>query len=169
MKFAAHFAVVVLILISTKAHADSAADCNDGSYIARQIRGCTQVIGRTMISETLSIAYMNRGIASAERHESSKALADFSASIDANSENAVAYYNRGNVYFDLRKFQPALADYSKAIELEPDMALALLNRAMVNERLGDRTSSISDYRAALVLDPMLLGASAGLKRLGASP
>lgn len=168
MKLASHLATV-LIFASAGVHAESVTDCNDESNPAQRISGCSQVISRSMIGETLSVAYMNRGIAYAELGKRSKALADFSSSIDANKTNGVAYYNRGNVHFDLRKLRHAVADYSKAIELEPDMALAFLNRALVYERLGGRQASISDYRAALALDPMLLLASAGLTRLGASP
>lgn len=159
----------LLIANPTNAHAAASADCNDGSDTTRRIRACTQVIESTMISDTISIAYMNRGIARSERHESSKALEDLTASINANSNNGVAYYNRGNVYFDLQKLQQARADYSRAIEREPDMAFAFLNRGLVNERLGDHASSFSDYQAALDLDPRLAAASAGLKRLGALP
>jgi len=160
---------LMLIAGTTTAHADAAADCNDASNAAQRIRACTQVIESAVVSETISIAYMNRGIARAERQESSKALADFTASINADSGNGVAYYNRGNVYFDLQKLQKARADYSKAIEFEPDLAYAFLNRGLVNEKLGDHAASFSDYRAALGLDPMLAAASAGLKRLETSP
>jgi tetratricopeptide (TPR) repeat protein len=165
------FLLVALVLIanSTNAHAEASADCNNGTNAARRIRACTQVIESTMISDTISIAYMNRGIARAERHEPSKALADFSSSIAANSSNGVAYYNRGNVYFDLQKLRQARADYSKAIEFEPGMVFAFLNRGLVNEKLGDHASSFSDYQAALGLDPTLAAASAGLKRLEALP
>jgi tetratricopeptide (TPR) repeat protein len=168
LNLASHLAVV-LIIASATAHADPVADCDDDSNPARQIAGCTQIISQSMIGETLSVAYMNRGIAYAEQGKPSKALADFSSSIDANKANGVAYYNRGNIHFDLHKLQHAVADYSKAIELEPDMAPAFLNRALVNEKLGARQVSISDYRAALALDPMLSSASAGLKRLGEPP
>jgi tetratricopeptide (TPR) repeat protein len=168
MKLAIPLAVGALILFPVKARADSVADCNDGSNAVRQIRACTDIINRTMISETLSIAYMNRGIAYAERHQIRKSLADFTSAIAANASNAVAHYNRGNIYFDLRNFHQAAADYSKAIELEPDMAPALLNRGLVNERRGNRASSIADYKAALALDPLLAAATAGLKRLGES-
>ena len=160
---------IALALSPVAVHADSIADCNDMSNPARQIRGCTQVIAKTMMSEPLSIAYMNRGIAYAEQHKPAKALADLSAAIDANKANAIAYYNRGNVYFDLHKLKQAATDYSNAIELAPDMAPAFLNRALVNEKLGNREASISDFRAALTLDATLYLASAGLKRLGASP
>ena len=160
---------LTLIANSTNAHADASADCNDGSNTVRRIRACTQVIESTMISDPASIAYINRGIARAERHDPSKALADFSSSIDANSRNGVAYYNRGNVYFDLQKLRQARADYSKAIEFEPDMAFAFLNRGLVNEKLGDHASSFSDYQSALKFDPTLAAASAGLTRLEALP
>jgi tetratricopeptide (TPR) repeat protein len=168
LKLASHLAIV-LIFASAGVHADPVTDCNDESNPARRISGCSQVISQSTIGETLSVAYMNRGIAYAEQGKPSKALADFSSSIDANKANGIAYYNRGNIHFDLRKLQHAAADYSKAIELEPDMAPAFLNRALVYERLGSRQASISDYRAALARDPMLFLASAGLTRLGASP
>jgi tetratricopeptide (TPR) repeat protein len=168
LKPAGHLAVV-LFFVSAAVQADPVTDCNEEPNPSRRINGCSQVISQTMMGETLSVAYMNRGIAYAEQNKPSKALADFSSSIDANKANGIAYYNRGNIYFDLRKLQHAAADYSKAIELEPDMDLAFLNRALVNEKLGAREASISDYRAALALDPMLFLASAGLKRLGAPP
>ncbi|WP_414463672.1 tetratricopeptide repeat protein [Hyphomicrobium sp. B1] len=160
---------MTLIFISTAVHADAVSECNDGSNIARQIHGCTEIIDHTMITENLSIAYINRGIAYAGQSQSAKALADFSASIAADRNNGIAYYDRGNIYFDLQNFEKAVADYSKAIELEPDMTTAYLNRAMVNEILGVRVASISDYRKALALDPLLSPASSGLKRLGAAP
>jgi tetratricopeptide (TPR) repeat protein len=169
VKLAIHLAVAVLLLIPAEARADPASDCNDGSNLTLQIRGCTQIIQRTMITETLSTAYMNRGIAHAQRKESAKALADFSASINANPANNFAYYDRGNVYLDLRKPRQAVADYSKAIELQSDMSPAFLNRAQAYEMLGNRAASIADYRAALALEPTLFAASEGLKRLGESP
>jgi tetratricopeptide (TPR) repeat protein len=168
LKLAIYIAVV-LIVASTAVRADPVTDCNDGPNPARRIIGCSQVISQSMIGEMLSVAYMNRGIAYAEQDKPSKALADFSSSIDANKANGIAYYNRGNIYFDFGKLQHAAADYSKAIELEADMAPAYLNRALVHERSGARQSSISDFHAALALDPTLFLASAGLKRLGASP
>jgi tetratricopeptide (TPR) repeat protein len=167
LKFLSYLAVA-LIAASASVRADPISDCNDASNAARQVSGCTKVIAKTMTSETLSVAYMNRGIGYAEQHKPAKALADFSSAINANKSNGVAYYNRGNIYFDFGKLQQAAADYSKAIEIEPDMAPALLNRALVNERLGNREASIADYKAALALDPMQSVASAGLERLGAS-
>jgi hypothetical protein len=50
MKFSNHLAALVLILTASGAGADFMADCNNGSDPARQIRGCTQVIERMMIS-----------------------------------------------------------------------------------------------------------------------
>lgn len=168
MKFVIHLATVVLLLLPAKAHADSVADCNDGASPAIKIRGCTKVIARTMLSDALSTAYMNRGIAYAERKEGAKALADFTAAVNADRKNNFAYYNRGNVYLDLGKPQQAVSDYSKAIEIASDMSPALLNRGLAYEMLGDRLASIADYRAALALEPTLYAASEGLKRLGES-
>ena len=165
VKFATQLAVAALHIFPAAALADSVADCNDGSDPARQIRGCTAVIARTMLSDALSTAYMNRGIAYAERKETAKALADFTAAIDADGKNNFAYYNRGNVYLDMGKLQQAVGDYSKAIEIASDMSPAFLNRGLAHEMLGDRDASIADYRAALALEPTLYAASEGLKRL----
>jgi tetratricopeptide (TPR) repeat protein len=169
VKHAIYWATVILMLTPAGVRADDVSDCNDGSDTARQIRGCTAVINRTMLSDKLSTAYMNRGIAHAQRNEITKALADLTAAVDADAANNFAFYNRGNVYFDLGKARQAIADYSKAIEIAPDMSPALLNRALASERLGDREASIADFRAALALEPDLYAAAEGLKRLGASP
>ncbi|MFA5955394.1 tetratricopeptide repeat protein [Hyphomicrobium sp.] len=166
MKFGVYSVLAIVAFLPVGARADSVADCNDGSNPTQQIRGCTKVIARTMLGDPLSTAYMNRGIAYAQRNDMKKAIADFTSSINANSANNFAYYNRGNVYLDLGKAQQAADDYSKAIALAPDMSPALLNRGIAYEMLGDRTASIADYRAALVLEPMLQAASEGLKRLG---
>ncbi|WP_045837138.1 tetratricopeptide repeat protein [Hyphomicrobium sp. 99] len=169
MKRVIRVAAAIFILASVDARADAASDCNDGSNLPRQIKGCTQVIQRTMLTDALSTAYMNRAIAYAQRRENTKALADFTASIHADQANNFAYYNRGNVYLDLRKPRQAIADFTKALELAPDMSPALLNRALANEMIGERDASIADFRAALQLEPTLTAASEGLKRLGASP
>jgi tetratricopeptide (TPR) repeat protein len=161
--------LVVLAVAPAAVRADSVSDCNDSSDLGRQIRGCTKVIGRTMLGDPLSTAYMNRGIAYAQRNEMQKAVADFTSSIDANRANNFAYYNRGNVYLDLGKPKLAIDDYSKAIELAPDMSPAFLNRGLANEMVGDKPASISDFRTALSLEPELYAASQGLKRLGAEP
>jgi tetratricopeptide (TPR) repeat protein len=168
VKLAIHLATAALFLIPAKAHADAVSDCNDGASPAIKIRGCTAVIARTMLSDALSTAYMNRGIAHAERKETAKALADLSASVNADANNNFAYYNRGNVYLDLGKLQQAVSDYSKAIAIASDMSPAFLNRGLAYEMLGDRSASIADYRAALALEPTLYAASQGLKRLGES-
>jgi tetratricopeptide (TPR) repeat protein len=148
--------------------ADAVSDCNDMGNPARQIRGCTRVIAKTMLGDPLSTAYMNRGIAYAQRNQLTKAIDDLTSAVKANASNNFAYYNRGNVYLDLHKLQEAIADYSKAIEIAPDMSPAFLNRALAHEALGDREASIADFKAAIELEPTLFAASEGLKRLGVS-
>ncbi len=169
MKPVLFLALTISLLVPAGVRADSLGDCNNGADPVRQIRGCTRVINKTMLSDPLSTAYMNRAIAHAQRHEMKKAIADFSSAINANPANNFAYYNRGNVYLDLSKPKQAIADYSKAIELAPDMSPAFLNRALASEMIGDRSASIADFRAALTLEPTLYAAAEGLKRLGATP
>ncbi|RUO99715.1 tetratricopeptide repeat protein [Hyphomicrobium sp.] len=167
MKLPVYSVLAMLALAPSGARADAVADCNNDSDLTRQIRGCTKVISKTMLGDPLSTAYMNRGIAYAQRKDLKKAVADFSSSINANSANNFAYYNRGNVYLDLGKPKLAIADYSKALEIAPDMSPALLNRGLANEMVGDKDASIADFRAALALEPTLYAAIEGLKRLGA--
>ena len=45
-------------------------------------------------------SYYNRGIASYEKREYDKAIADFSEVIERDPSHADAYYNRGNAYRD---------------------------------------------------------------------
>jgi tetratricopeptide (TPR) repeat protein len=169
VKLAVYSVSAMLVFLPASARADAISDCNNGANLTRQIRGCTKVISRTMLGDPLSTAYMNRGIAYAQRHEAKKAIADFTSSIDANPNNNFAYYNRGNVYLDLGQPREAIVDFSKAIEIAPDMSPAFLNRALANEMLGDRAASVADFRAALTLEPTLYAAAEGLKRLGATP
>lgn len=169
MNCAIRLATAIFLLASAEVRADPAADCNDGSNLTRQIRGCTQVIQKTMRSDAVSTAYMNRAIAYAQRQQYTKSLADFTSAIHADKDNNFAYYNRGNIYLELRKPRQAIADYSKAIEIASDMSPALLNRALAHEVLGERDKSIADFRAAAELEPTLTAAYEGLKRLGATP
>ncbi|MFT3729837.1 MAG: tetratricopeptide repeat protein [Hyphomicrobium sp.] len=167
MKHVVFLVFGMLAVLPATARADAISDCNGSSNTLRQISGCTKVIQRTMLGDPLSTAYMNRGIAYAQRNQPKKAIADFTSSIEANHANNFAYYNRGNVYLDQGQAKEAIDDYTKAVELAPDMSPAFLNRGLANEMLGDRTASIADFRAALSLEPTLYAASEGLKRLGA--
>ncbi|HET6388710.1 tetratricopeptide repeat protein [Hyphomicrobium sp.] len=169
MNCAIRVATAIFLLTSAEVRADPASDCNDGSNLTRQIRGCTQVIQKTLRSDAVSTAYMNRAIAYAQRGQYNKALADFTAAIHADGSNNFAYYNRGNIYLDMRKPRQAIADYTKAVEIASDMSPALLNRALAHEMLGEREESIADFRAAVELEPTLTAAYDGLKRLGATP
>jgi tetratricopeptide (TPR) repeat protein len=169
VKLAVYSVLAMLAILPANVRADAISDCNNSANLTRQIRGCTKVISRTMLGDPLSTAYMNRGIAYAQRHDAKKAIEDFTSSIDANSNNNFAYYNRGNVYLDLGKPKEAISDFSKAIAIAPDMSPAFLNRGFANEMLGDRVAGIADFRAALTLEPTLYAAVEGLKRLGATP
>jgi tetratricopeptide (TPR) repeat protein len=169
VKLAVYSVVALSVVLPADVRADDVSDCNNSANLTRQIRGCTKVIARTMLGDPLSTAYMNRGIAYAQRHDAKKAIADLTSSIDANQKNNFAYYNRGNVYLDLGKPEEAIVDFTRAIEIAPDMSPAFLNRALANEMIGDRAASIADFRSALTLEPTLYAAVEGLKRLGASP
>lgn len=82
---------------------------------------------------------------------------------------AFAYNDRAWAYHQLGKDDDALRDVNMALILAPNNAAVIETRAEIYEKLGKRDEAVADYRAALKLDPKMKQASAGLKRLGATP
>jgi Tfp pilus assembly protein PilF len=80
-----------------------------------------------------------------------------------------AYNDRAWAYHTLGKNQDALRDVNMALLLAPKNAAVIETRAEIYEKLKERDKAIVDYREALKLDPKMGEASAGLKRLGATP
>ena len=85
-----------------------------------------------------------------------QALADYSSSIEANSESAIVFNNRGWTYTLLDNFDAALEDFNRAIELSPELAYAYNNRGVVLMEKGRYEEAAADFIRAINLnhDPL---------------
>jgi len=113
-------------------------------------------------------AYIARGYIRLINDDLDGAIADFSRLIQLEPKNANALNNRGLAWRRKGHLDKAHADYTAAIAVNPNYALAYNNRGYVYEAQGNTADARADFTKALSFDPTLTGASAGLKRLGAS-
>ena len=113
-------------------------------------------------------AYIARGYLRLVTDDLDSAIADFSRLIQLEPQNAIALNNRGLAWRKKGKLDKALADYTTALAVSPRYALAYNNRGYVYEAQGKMAEARADFVKALSFGPTLTGASAGLRRLGAS-
>lgn len=109
---------------------------------------------------------INRGYAYTVKGAADLAIADFDAAIVLKPESASAYNQRGLAWRKKGDTDRAIADYTTAIGHNPVYALAYNNRGYAYEAKGDKRLAAEDFVRALLLDGSLVGASAGLKRVG---
>lgn len=95
-------------------------------------------------------------------------IADLDAAIALNPKSASAFNHRGLANRKKGDLAKAIADYTTAIAINPTYALAYSNRGYAYEAKGSKAEAIADFATALTLDQSLVGAAAGLKRLGAT-
>jgi tetratricopeptide (TPR) repeat protein len=110
----------------------------------------TDVINHT---QTLPLAYYNRGIIFAKEGNVNLALADYSKAIEINPSYTEPYINRANLLRDQNKRQEALSDYNRVIELKPAFAIAYFNRGMLFMVEKKDTEALRDYNKAIALNP----------------
>ena len=79
-------------------------------------RACSILIQNNSLNAT---AYINRGVAYADKHEYDRAITDYTKAIEIDPRDALAYFNRGNAYRDKGEYDRANADYTRAIEINP--------------------------------------------------
>lgn len=109
---------------------------------------------------------INRGYAYTVKGLPDLAIADFNAALVMKPESASAYNQRGLAWRKKGDIDQAIADYTTAIGINPVYALAYNNRGYAYEAKGDKKLASEDFVRALLLDGSLVGASAGLKRMG---
>lgn len=90
-----------------------------------------------------------------QKGDSERAVADFTAAIDADPVHARAYSLRARANISRRKFQDAVADFDDAIRLGATGVDIHLQRAY------DLSRAIEDYTVAIGLDPRLAVAYEG--------
>ena len=134
--------------------------CNgvDRTSAEPQIIGCTALIESGLEnSQTLVIAYNNRGNAYTSKGEYELAIQDYDESIKLNPNYAKAFNNRGVAYQKKGEYDRAIKDFDAAININPDYASAFANRAETYEKKGDYGRALKDFDEAIRLQPTLEG------------
>ena len=104
-----------------------------------------------------TLPYGNRGNYLRDIGRKKDALADYTASLNLDGNNAKAFNSRARLYFDMAQDQNdlrlALQDYNKAIELDPTNGEYLINRGATYARLGNLPKSLEDLNLGLQYKP----------------
>lgn len=85
--------------------------------------------------------------------ECGQAVADYTKSIELDSNYPQAYNNRAYTNMRLRNYEAALPDLDKALALKPNYPQALMNRGDIHNYYFqiDRKSAIADYNQVIAL------------------
>jgi len=97
--------------------------------------------------------YNHRGIAFFTMAEYERALADFSAAIELQPDDARAYTNRGLTHRMMKEADLALVDLNQSLKLNPRWADTLYARALTHYDLGNIPMALADCDGALALKP----------------
>ena len=112
--------------------------------------------------------FLDRGYAFFVNSQFDASIADYNEALRLNPKSASTLNHRGLAYRKKGDSEASIADFSAAIGLNPAYALAYNNRGYAYESVGRKPEAIADFNRALLLDRSLIGASDGLKRLGAT-
>lgn len=145
---------LVLAGATPAALADAYTDCSQEQDRDREIRGCSEIIGKERATqEELAKAYSNRGAAYGIMGDYDRAIADFTRAIGLSPEDADTYNNRGNVYSIMGDYDRAVADFTEAIRLNPQNANAYGYRGHAHRARRDYDSAIADFGEVIRLAP----------------
>jgi tetratricopeptide (TPR) repeat protein len=134
--------------------ADKAWTACQSDKPAASIAGCTTVIKRGAEAPAdRAIAYYNRGNSYFNTGNIDKAIADYTASIEINSNYPNAFFNRGNAYSNEGDLDKAIADYSEVVRLDPSYAFAFFNRGNAYFKKDQIDLAIDDYDSTITLNP----------------
>jgi tetratricopeptide (TPR) repeat protein len=92
-------------------------------------------------------------IAAAEAIPIERAVAHFTARIEANPSDATNYVNRAAVWTVLGDLDRALLDDTEAVRIDRDNALAYHNRGYTWAKKKDLDRAIADFTRAILIDP----------------
>lgn len=101
----------------------------------------------------------------AQLGEYDRALADYSAGVEHDTETNICYLNRGTLLLMLGEYERAITDFTQAIDDKPTAALALSRRGQAHEALDQESQALDDYRAALETYPKFQSAQEGFARI----
>ena len=154
-----------LLIATTPAFAASPRDHDDcnADDADRNIAGCTRVFeDRKESKKVRAIALVGRGLAWKSKGDRDKAIADFTAAIRLEPNDALPYNNRANIWRELGEIDRAIADLTEAIRIDPHPRSALpgpgyvnvyANRGLAFHAKGDHERALADYDQALQLHP----------------
>jgi len=118
------------------------------------IRACSALIQSGQESvKNAAIAFDNRGMAYARKHDFDHALRDYDQSLQLNPDSAAAHYNRGIVYEFKHDYDRAFPDLDRAVQLNPGDADSLYCRGLVFEHREDYEHAIQDFNQVLWVNP----------------
>jgi tetratricopeptide (TPR) repeat protein len=92
--------------------------------------------------------YNDRGLSYLLSGRVTNAIADFTRSIDTNTDNQFAYYNRACAYHRQQSYLAAIADFTQAIQLNPSNINVYVNRGWLYHQIGQNHLALADLRFA---------------------
>jgi tetratricopeptide (TPR) repeat protein len=104
---------------------------------------------RTILAQMDANVLFNRGVQKIQQEDYQGAIADFSALIEREPENANAYLGRAIAYRNQGNYQEAIENYDESLRLNPANPNAYLGRGICKRRMGDDRAAIEDYTTAL--------------------
>jgi tetratricopeptide (TPR) repeat protein len=111
-----------------------------------------------LANPSTAIAYVMRGTAQAQLHQTQGALDDYTTAIKLNPRLVIAYNNRGNLQQQLGNFDRAILDFSFVLEIDSLSEIAYNNRAIVYTQMGEFPKAVADYHQAIELQPNFVSA-----------
>lgn len=145
-------AALTLLSIAVPAAADDdLMICRDRQNdLKTRMASCEKLIaGGTLTGKDLAIALGVRGSGFLARHENDKALATFSAALDADPDNVRNLVSRGWAHERKGEDDLAMADYNLALQKRPNFSPAYNDRGTLYLRKGALQSALDDFTAAI--------------------
>ena len=135
---------LTLVLPAGNLRADEVIDELEDAYEAhvsgnyeKAIKHYTRLIeAEVLLREDLSVVYLLRGQAWADKQDCETAIEDFSYAIELHPEYAHAYYFRSNCYESMEKYEEAWEDIEKALFFKPDKDIYKEAKALLIAVMG---------------------------------
>jgi tetratricopeptide (TPR) repeat protein len=141
-------------LINLKlSHSEQFRDESGGCKLVMELAKSRDDVALKYVPECNAVASFDRGVASYEKNEYDRAIADYSEAVRLNPKYAGAYVGRGATWHAKREYDRAIADYDEAIRIDPKNGLAFLDRGFAWETKKDSDRAIADYDEAIRLYP----------------
>lgn len=105
----------------------------------------TIAIAADVGAEPPVLAYLNRGIAQANRGNRELALQDVNTGLVLSPQAAVGYYARGRVYAVLGELAAAITDFQTALNLDPNHIETYYELGKLYDSLGDVELAVAHY------------------------